>query len=140
MRFRYFGTKELRSVPIFTRQTRISRVDCLQYVQFSPCKLMSIELLLGHTATPIRYGHINMSSCLKCPIGLIVYTSWSAHRPAPDLRTIMDRVGIDPKYKGGSVRMVVPGYRPRCTDRSRARHRPMGQLAGLQQVLQPSSS
>ena len=30
MRFHYFGTKELRSVPVFTRQSGISRVDCLR--------------------------------------------------------------------------------------------------------------
>ena len=29
MRYRYFGTKELRSVPVFTHQGGISRTECL---------------------------------------------------------------------------------------------------------------
>ena len=53
----------------------------------------------------------------------------------------MTRVGIDPKYKGGSIRMAAASAAidrgvPRCN----AQHRPMGQLAGLQSFLQPSSS
>ena len=90
-------------------------MDGLQVCPVLAIKLMSIGLLLGNTSTPIRYGHINMPPCLKCPIGLLVYTSRSAHEPAPDGFVLSwNRAGIDPKYKGGSVSMAAASATSDC--------------------------
>ena len=108
MRFRYFGTKELRSVPVFTRQGGISRVDCLRV-----CPVLATQAYVDRTSSqeyihfdPVwPYKHVFMSQVpnkatgLHFPVGSQTCSQW--------LRTIMDRAGIDPKYKGGSVRMVA---------------------------------
>ena len=56
-----------------------------------------------HSDTVWPYQHVFMSQVpstrLHFPVGSQTCFLW--------LRTIMDRVGIDPKYKGGSVRMAA---------------------------------
>ena len=108
MRFRYFGTKELRSVPIFTRQTGISRVT-----QHRVCPVLAIKAYVDRTPSPKYvhsdpvhpFQHVFMSQVpyrntgLHFPVGSQTCSRW--------LRTIMDRIGIDPKYKGGSIRMAA---------------------------------
>ena len=93
------------------------------YAWSSPCRLMSIGLLLmsigllpQSTSILIRYGHVNMSSCLnKCPAGLLVFTSPSAHRLAPDGFVLQcNHVGIDLNYKGGSVHMAAASAATDC--------------------------
>ena len=44
MRYRYFGTKELRTVPVFTRQGGISRADCLWV-----CPVLAMQAYLDRT-------------------------------------------------------------------------------------------
>ena len=51
MRFRYFGTKELRSVPIFTRQTELPRVDQPQI-----CPVLAMKAYVDRTSTQ-QYVH-----------------------------------------------------------------------------------
>ena len=108
MRFRYFGTKELRSVPVFTRQTSLPRVD-----QLRGCPVLAMKAYVDRTSTrqyihsdPVHpFQHVFMSQVsyratgLHLPVGSQTCSRW--------LRTIMTRIGIDPKYKGGSVRMAA---------------------------------
>ena len=47
-----------------------------------------------------------MFLCLKYLAGLLVTTSRSELKHAL-VGFVMDRVGIDPKYKGGSIRMAA---------------------------------
>ena len=108
MRFRYFGTKELRSVPVFTRQTGISWVDCLRV-----CMVLAMQVFTGRTSSRIYihsdmvypFQHVFMSQVpsraigLRFPVGSQACSRW--------LCRIVDRVGIDSKYTGGSVRMAA---------------------------------
>ena len=52
--------------------------------------------------TRIRFTLFSMFLCLEYPTGILVFTSLWALR-----RTIMPRISIDPKYKGGSIRMAA---------------------------------
>ena len=108
MRYRYFGTKELRSVPVFTRQGGISRAQCLRV-----CPVTTMQAYLARTSSDLYkhadpvypFEHVFMSqvpdrtSGYFFPVGAATCSRW--------LRDVMDRVGIDPKYKGGSVRMAA---------------------------------
>ena len=101
MGYRYFGTKELRSVPVFTRQTGLPRVD-----QLRVCPVLAIKAYVDRTSDPVHpFQHVFMSQVpnwaigLHFPIGSQTCSRW--------LRTIMNHVDIDPKYKGGSVRMAA---------------------------------
>ena len=78
MRFRYFGTKELRSVPIFTRQTGLPRVD-----QLRVCPVLAMKAYVDRTSTrqyihsdPVHpFQHVFMSQVpyrntgLHLPVG-----------------------------------------------------------------------
>ena len=108
LRFRYFGTKELRSVPVFTRQTGISR-----WAHLRVCPVLAIKAYVDRTSSskyvhsdPVYpFQHVFMSQVpyratgLHFPVGSQTCSRW--------LRTIMTRIGIDPKYKGGSIRMAA---------------------------------
>ena len=108
MRYHYLGTKELRLVPIFTQQGGISRVDCLWV-----CPVLAMQAYVDRTSSrayshsdPVwPYQHVFMSrvpnraNCLHFAVGSQTCSRW--------LCTIMDCVGIDPKYKGGSIRMAA---------------------------------
>ena len=108
MRFRHFGTKELRSVPVFTRQTGISR-----WAHLRVCPVLAIKAYVDRTSSskyvhsdPVYpFQHVFMSQVpyratgLHFPVGSQTCSRW--------LRTIMTRIGIDPKYKGGSIRMAA---------------------------------
>ena len=108
MQFRYFCTKELRSVPVFTRQTGLPRVD-----QLRVCPVLAIKAYVDRTSTrqyvhsdPVYpFQHVFMAqvpyraTSLHFPVGSQTCSRW--------LRTIMTRIGIDPKYKGGSIRMAA---------------------------------
>ena len=108
MRYRYFGTKELRSVPVFTRQGGVSRVECLEV-----CQVLAMQAYLDRTSSELcthsdvvyPFQHVFMSQVPNrvtgyySPVGAKTCSRW--------LRTIMDRAGIDPKYKGGSIRMAA---------------------------------
>ena len=108
MRFRYFGTKELRSVPVFTWQTGLPRVDHLRV-----CPVLAMKAYVDRTSTrkyihsdPVHpFQHVFMSqvpnwaTSLHFPVGSQTCFQW--------LRTIMTCIGIDPRYKGDSVRMVA---------------------------------
>ena len=80
MRFRYFGTKELRSVPVFTRQTGLPRVDQLRVCPVVAIKACVDVHLLGNMFTPIRFTLFSMFSWLKYPTRLLVFTSRLALR------------------------------------------------------------
>ena len=54
MRYRYFGTKELRSVPVFTRQGGISRADCLRV-----CPVLAMQAYLDRTSSEL-YKHSDL--------------------------------------------------------------------------------
>ena len=104
MRYRYFGTKELRSVSIFPQQGGISRVDCLRV-----CPVLAMQAYVDRTSSRVYihsdpvwpYEHVFMSQVLNSatrlhfPVGSRTCSGW--------LCTMMERVGIDLKYKGGSV-------------------------------------
>ena len=45
MRYRYFGTKEFRSIPVFTRQGGISRTECLRV-----CPVLAMQAYLDRTS------------------------------------------------------------------------------------------
>ena len=108
MRFRYFGTKELWSVPVFTRQTGLPRVD-----QLRVCPVLAMKAYVDRTSTrqyihsdPVHpFEHVFMSH--------VPYKATGLHFPVGSqacsrcLRTIINRVSIDPKYKGDSVRMAA---------------------------------
>ena len=51
MRFHYFGTKELRFVQVFTRQTGLPRVD-----QLRVCPVLAIKAYVDRTSTR-QYVH-----------------------------------------------------------------------------------
>ena len=72
MRYHYFGTKELPSVPVFTRQGGISHADCLRL-----CRLIWIVPHLNNIDIPTYYTHFDMFLCLKYPARLLVTTSRS---------------------------------------------------------------
>ena len=73
MWFRYFGTKELRSVPVFTRQTGISRVDCLR-----ACPVLAMQAYVDRTSSRVYihpdpvwpYQHVFMSQVPSRATGL----------------------------------------------------------------------
>ena len=78
------------------------------YVRSWLSKLMWTIHLLNNMFTRIRFypfQHVFMSQVpnratgLHFPVGSQTGFRW--------LRTIMDRIGIDPKYKGGSIRMAA---------------------------------
>ena len=54
MRYRYFGTKELRSAPVFTWQGGISRTECLQV-----CPVLAMQAYLGRTSSEL-YTHSDL--------------------------------------------------------------------------------
>ena len=100
MRFRYFGTKELRSVTIFTRQTGLSRVDHLRV-----CPVLAMKAYVDCTSTrqyihsdpvhPFQHAFMsqvpNKATRLRFPVGPQTCSRW--------LRTIMNRANIDPNTK-----------------------------------------
>ena len=108
MRFRYFGTKELRSVPVFTQQIGLPWVG-----QLWACPVLAMKAYGDRTSTrqyihsdPVHpFQHVFMSQVpytatgLHFPVGSQTCSQW--------LRTVMTRVGIDPKSKGGSVHMAA---------------------------------
>ena len=108
MRYRYFGTKELRSVPVFTRQGRISRVDCLRV-----CLVLAMQAYLDRTSSEL-YKHSDLVYPFQHVwMSQVPSRSTSYHFPVEAqtcsqwMHTVMTRVGIDPKYKGGSIRVVA---------------------------------
>ena len=102
MRFRYFNTKELQSVPVFTPQGGIYRVGRLRV-----CPILALQAYVEGASSSLytyiqsKYGHLTMSLCLKCPKGLIAYTS------SPCLELLLTALYDDgSKYTGGSIRMA----------------------------------
>ena len=93
MRFRYFGTKELRSIPIFTWQGGISGVDCLRV-----CLVLAMQAYVDQTSSRVYihsnpvwpYRHVFMSQVpnratrLHFLVGSQTCSQW--------LCTIMDRI------------------------------------------------
>ena len=67
---------------------------------------MWIVHLLGNIFTRIRFTLFSMFSCLKYLTELLVFTSRLALRLVLG-GSVMNRVNIDPKHKGGSVHMAV---------------------------------
>ena len=108
MRYHYFGTKELRSVPVFTRQGGISRTECLRV-----CPVLAMQAYLDRTLSELHkhsdlvypFQHVFISQVpsratgYHFPVGAQTCSRW--------MLTGMTRVGIDPKYKGGSIRMAA---------------------------------
>ena len=104
MRFLYLSTKELLLVLIFTPQGGISRVE---FLRVCLVLAMRIEHHFKYTSILVPSALFNMSSCLKYSTWLLGFTSWSALRLAPHGFVLLwNRVGIDPKCKGGAVRVV----------------------------------
>ena len=108
MRFRYFGTKELRSVPVFTQQTGLPAVD-----QLRVCPVLAMKAYLDRTSTRQHihsdlihpFQHVFMSQVPYRATGF--HFSVGSQTCSRWLRTIMTCIGIDPKYKGGFVRMAT---------------------------------
>ena len=108
MRYRYFGTKELRSVPVFTQQGGISRTECLRV-----CPVLAMQAYLDRTSSELYrhsdvvypFQHVFMP---QFPSRTTGYHFLVGAQTSPRwMLTVMTRVGINPKYKGGSVRMAV---------------------------------
>ena len=108
MRYQYFGTKELRSVPVFTRQGGISREQCARVCPVQALQVY-IERTSGYLYRPsdliYKFQHTfmsqvpNRSTGFFFPVGAQTCSRW--------MRLIMDRIHVDPKYKGGSIRMAA---------------------------------
>ena len=113
IRFNYFGTKELRSVPKLTKTQGLS-MDRQEQV----CVVRALECYIDLTADPdmflhqdpvYPFQHVFMSQVVDnhigprkgkfFPIGPSTCSRW--------LRTIMDRVDIPKEFPGGSVRMAA---------------------------------
>ena len=102
MRFRYFGTRELWSIPFFTQQGGMSRVDRIRV-----CPVQALQACAERTSSS-GYIHLNpvysFQHAFMCPqvpdratslhflVGAQTCSRW--------LCTIMDRVGTHPKYSG----------------------------------------
>ena len=107
-RYRFFGTKELRSVPVFTKRQGLSNNICRRV-----CAASAVEAYIVRTGGDKfvhqnrHYGfcHTFMSQTANkydgkhYPVGSQTCSRW--------IRIIMNRVGVDPKFKGGSVRMAA---------------------------------
>ena len=108
IRFRYFGTKELRSVPTFTKQQGISKDRC-EHVCPAHTLMDYVDRTSGpeysHADKLYDFQHVFMSMVAHkhtgkfYPVGAQTMSRW--------LRIVMTRIGVDPKYKGGSVRMAA---------------------------------
>ena len=100
MQFRYFGTKELLSVLVFTQQTGLTQVAQLQV-----CPVLAIKAYVDRTSTQ-QYVHSDpvypfwhvfvaqvpcRASGLHFPVGSQTCSRW--------LHTIMTCISIDPKCK-----------------------------------------
>lgn len=108
MRYRYFGTKELKSVPTFTAQQGLSTTSA-EVV----CPVRTLQAYILRTTGPMfrphdrefNYDHVFLSMTpqsslrLHLPVGADTCSRW--------LRLVMDRIGVDPRFKGGSVRMAA---------------------------------
>ena len=113
VRFNYFGTKELRSVPVFTRKQGLS-FEATRRV----CVARTIEDYIDRTSDPQVYlhddavypfKHVFMSQVVEkrnrpykgkfFPVGPSTCSRW--------IRTVMDRIGVHPRFKGGSIRMAA---------------------------------
>ena len=108
MRYRYFGTKELKSVPTFTAQQGLSTASA-EIV----CPVRTLQAYIQRTTGPMfrpddrefNYDHVFLSMTpqsnlrLHLPVGADTCSRW--------LRLVMDRIGVDPRFKGGSVRMAA---------------------------------
>ena len=113
IRFNYFGTKELRSVPKLTKTQGLS-MDRQEQV----CVVRALECYLDLTADPdmflqsdpvYPFLHVFMSQVVDehigprggefLPCGPSTCSRW--------MRTIMDRVEILKHFPGGSVRMAA---------------------------------
>ena len=113
IRFNYFGTKELRSVPKLTKTQGLA-MDRQEQV----CVVRALECYIDLTADPdmflhqdpvYPFQHVFMSQVVDnhigprkgkfFPIGPSTCSRW--------LRTIMDRVEIPKEFPGGSVRMAA---------------------------------
>ena len=108
MRYQYFGTKELRSVKVFTQQGGISRDQCTRV-----CPVLALKDYIDRTSGQLyrladlvyNFQHVFMSQVpdrstgFHFPVGAQTCSKW--------MRLIMDRIKVDPKYKGGSIRMAA---------------------------------
>ena len=137
-RFHFFDTKELRSVPVFTRRGGISYVD---YPRI--CPLLALQGYVERTSFPLYILFDPVYSFEHAIISRVPNSATSLHflvdaRTCSQwLFTIMDRAGIDPKYKCGSICMGAAS--PAIDWRVRIEVvRDTGRWASLQQVLQPS--
>ena len=144
MGYRYLGAKELWSVPVFTRQGGISRAECLRV-----CPALAMQAYLDRTSSELYrhsdmvypFQHVFMSQIVPTrasgyhlPVGAQTCSRW--------MLTVMTRVGISIRstkvalFAWLQLRQLSTVVCHRCS----AQHRPMGQLAGIQPFLQPSSS
>ena len=108
MRYQYFGTKDLRSVKVFTRQGGISRDQCTRVCPVQTLKAY-IDWTSGHlyrrADLVYKFRHVFMSQVpdrstgFFFPVGSQTCSRW--------MRLIMDRIKVDPKYKGGFIRMAA---------------------------------
>ena len=108
MRYQYFGTKELRSVQVFTQQGGIAWDQCTQVCPVHALKAY-IDRTSGHLYRPAdlvyNFQHVFMSQVpnwctgFHFPVGSQTCSRW--------MRLIMDRIKVDLRYKGGSIRMAA---------------------------------
>lgn len=111
--FSYFGTKELRSVPKFTRTQGLTQDTCERV-----CAARSVEAYIDLTSDPGIYlhddplypfkhvfmsqvpdNHLGPRKGKYFPVGANTCSRW--------MRLVMDRIKIDKKFRGGSIRMAA---------------------------------
>ena len=108
MRYQYFGTKELRSVKVFTQQVGISRDHCARV-----CPVLALKDYIDRTSGQLYrpadlfypFQHVFMSQVPDRSTGCHFLVG--AQTCSKWMRLIMDRIKVDPKYKGGSIRMAA---------------------------------
>ena len=102
MWYQYFGTKELRSVKVFTQQGGISRDQCTRVCPLQALKDY-IDRTCGHLYRPAdlvyNFQHVFMSQVPDQSTGFHFLVG--AQTCSKWMRLIMDRIKVDPKYKGG---------------------------------------
>ena len=108
MRYQYFGTKKLQSVKVFTRQGGISRDQCARVCPVQALKAY-IDRTSGHLYRPAdlvyKFQHVFMSQVPDRSTGFHFLVG--AQTCSRWMRLIMDRIKVDPKYKGGSIHMAA---------------------------------
>ena len=105
MRYHYFSTKELRSVPVFTWQGGITRMECLWV-----CPVLAMQAHLDRTSSEL-YGHSDLVYPFRHVFMSQVPSKATSYHFLVEAQTcsewmhmVMSHAGIDRKYKGGSIR------------------------------------